>query len=374
MVVFKLIGSLRRWVVSRYRHADVASRVAVGMIGILVFAAGGFLWAEGRARPELTAADALWWALVTMTTVGYGDIYPATTAGRFLVGLPTLIIGIGLLGYLLSAIAAYLIEARTLELKGMRMIHDSEHILIIHFSSTARIEHVVDELARDPGTRNRPMVLIDDTLEELPMSLAARGLHFVRGNPTRAATLEQANYRAATHALVMSKNPLDARSDDLNLAVALTLEKLRPEIRTVVECIEEESVETLVRTGCDSVVCLSKLSSSLLVSELLDPGVQAVYAELSDNRHGSQMYTAPIESMSSWTVGELRRWAAERRYLMVGVRQPSGTVINPADDQTLEKGSAAYLIGASRPGRIDTTGNGEQMSCTQTTVGLERRA
>lgn len=44
----------------------------------------------------------VWYALVTITTVGYGDLAPQTMGGRFIVALPLMALGIGLLGYVLS--------------------------------------------------------------------------------------------------------------------------------------------------------------------------------------------------------------------------------------------------------------------------------
>lgn len=55
-----------------------------------------------------TIGDALWWAAATVTTVGYGDLYPVTTAGR-LVALPLMFTGIGLVGVVTGGLAAWLV-------------------------------------------------------------------------------------------------------------------------------------------------------------------------------------------------------------------------------------------------------------------------
>ena len=58
-----------------------------------------------------TAGDALWWGIVTVTTVGYGDQYPVTTGGRF-VGVFVLILGVGLFGTFTGFLAnSFLSEA-----------------------------------------------------------------------------------------------------------------------------------------------------------------------------------------------------------------------------------------------------------------------
>ena len=63
--------------------------------------------AEHPTNPEFaTYGDALWWAIVTLTTVGYGDIVPKTTAGRF-DGVMIMITGVAVLGVLAGSLASF---------------------------------------------------------------------------------------------------------------------------------------------------------------------------------------------------------------------------------------------------------------------------
>ena len=55
-----------------------------------------------------TGGDALWWAVVTITTVGYGDFYPVTTLGR-LTGVSVMFAGVGIIGALASILASILV-------------------------------------------------------------------------------------------------------------------------------------------------------------------------------------------------------------------------------------------------------------------------
>lgn len=87
--------------------AYVAAAVAV--VGFV--AALAVLDAE-RANPEgniQSFGDALWWAAATITTVGYGDQFPTTTAGRF-VGVGLMLTGIALLGVITAALASWFVE------------------------------------------------------------------------------------------------------------------------------------------------------------------------------------------------------------------------------------------------------------------------
>lgn len=92
-------------------RGHVASYVAVATILVVTISSLAVLNAE-RGSPDAnieTWQDALWWAFVTITTVGYGDFYPVTSEGRlFAVGL--MLCGIALLGIVTASLASWLIE------------------------------------------------------------------------------------------------------------------------------------------------------------------------------------------------------------------------------------------------------------------------
>src|SRR5665811_214856 len=78
---------------------------------ILFVASLAVLDAERGAKSATitTFGDALWWAMTTVTTVGYGDRYPITTQGRFIAG-GLMLAGIALLGIVTAALASWLLE------------------------------------------------------------------------------------------------------------------------------------------------------------------------------------------------------------------------------------------------------------------------
>jgi len=80
----------------------------LGMLSVTILIAGSLLyWAEGDAQPEKFGSipRAMWWAIVTLTTVGYGDTFPITPLGKFLAGV------IAILGVMLIALPTGLFAA-----------------------------------------------------------------------------------------------------------------------------------------------------------------------------------------------------------------------------------------------------------------------
>ena len=102
-------------ILNRSAVGGLAGRVSIYVAGVAVAAVGlgalAVLDAE-RDAPEATitsAGDALWWACSTVTTVGYGDRYPVTTAGRF-VAVALMVVGVAVVSSLTAVIASWLIE------------------------------------------------------------------------------------------------------------------------------------------------------------------------------------------------------------------------------------------------------------------------
>ena len=83
-----------------------------------VTAAAAFTVAEdvGEGRRLQSFFDALWWSLSTITTVGYGDIYPITAAGRIAGGF-TMIVGISTFALITAKVAEFLVRADNDEFK-----------------------------------------------------------------------------------------------------------------------------------------------------------------------------------------------------------------------------------------------------------------
>jgi voltage-gated potassium channel len=79
--------------------------VALGLGGVFALVEGGRL------------ADGLWWAIVTLTTVGYGDVYPVTGAGRAAASV-LMLLGIGFMAFITASVAAYFVGEEEADLAG----------------------------------------------------------------------------------------------------------------------------------------------------------------------------------------------------------------------------------------------------------------
>ncbi|MCA9566466.1 MAG: NAD-binding protein [Myxococcales bacterium] len=330
----------------RRTSGEALPRVTLLSLTLMFYATSGFMYFELEGAPDLQWTDAFWWAIVTMTTVGYGDLFPKTFGGRYLVAVPTMLFGISILGYLLSMVAAFLIEERNRELKGMADVKLDGHLLIIHFPNLQRVLEVEEQFRHDDKTRGKGLVLIDPDLEELPPELVERGVRFVRGNPVLEETLRMASAQSASQAIILAKVPHDRSTDNTSLAVTLTLEHIWPDLHTVAECVDPANIQLLERCGCDSVVCMDELASQLLVQEALDPGVKALVHEITSNTYGQEFYTVPTPG-ATWN--ECQHKLVEIGALPLGLRRDGKVMINPPGSEAIRPGDMALCIAPERP-------------------------
>jgi len=87
----------RKNIITRITEADY--NLLLKAVGFLLASAVGFYIFEKDSWPGLSFSDSLWWSMVTAMTVGYGDIYPKTWQGRWLVAAPTIILGVSFLAH-----------------------------------------------------------------------------------------------------------------------------------------------------------------------------------------------------------------------------------------------------------------------------------
>ena len=128
--IFRLLRMFRLLKLARYnramrrfRRAFLSIREELVLTGtitacVIYFAAVMIYHFEREAQPEQFSSvfDALWWSVVTLTTVGYGDVYPVTPGGRFFTGL-LLIAGLGLVSIPSGLIASAMTATRRQEHK-----------------------------------------------------------------------------------------------------------------------------------------------------------------------------------------------------------------------------------------------------------------
>jgi len=92
----------------RVTSANTFRFVSIATVFLVVFAGAAQAAFDGKDFKSLW--DAIWWAVVTVTTVGYGDLFPTTTTGR-LIGIGLMLVGIGFISVLTATIASIFVKS-----------------------------------------------------------------------------------------------------------------------------------------------------------------------------------------------------------------------------------------------------------------------
>ncbi|MEJ2090654.1 MAG: potassium channel family protein [Syntrophobacterales bacterium] len=255
-------------------------------IAILVFLGGlGYLLTEALESPNLLHqfGQGLWWALVTITTVGYGDITPKTTAGR-LVGAALMVGGLVSFSLVTATVASIFIERKFRRERGLETVKATNHILILgwHYDGETLLDQLVRRL---PPTA--PVVLVNQLTPEKMDNIRAKYPEneplFVWGDYSREEVLLRANVRFAFKAIILAGRQEEesaAEVDQRTLITALTLKSLHPKIKILAELLRPDNKSYLERAGAEQILVRGQYDSSILAGAIASPGLFQVLDSL----------------------------------------------------------------------------------------------
>ncbi len=317
---------------------------------ILVFAIGVFVTGSLLLvyfEKEIPFADALWWCVVTMTTVGYGDVSPATPGGR-IVGIVVMLSGIGLLGLLTATIASLFIENKFMEKRGMKTTDLRDHFIICGWNF--RGETIIQEMRTDPKCKEIPIVIIAD-MDEAPDQ--HENISFVSGQ-TDPTTLDMARADKASAAIILSDDALDTYSRDAKTILAtMTVKNHVPDLYTCVELMDGKNMDHLKLARADEIIVVGEISTNLLVQAALDHGMTRFVSELVSNRYGNELYkiTMPTYLVGNSFFNAMCRLKEKENILCIGVEDRSGAtlVANPESGYVLKEDDFLIVIASERP-------------------------
>lgn len=315
------------------------------LVSIIAFGTFGYAFFESS-----TLANGLWWSIVTMTTVGYGDLFPETIGGKIL-AVFIMCTGIGVLGVFTAAIASIFMEKRIKEIRGMKALKLKNHFLICGWNF--RGKNIVDELSADPMLHDTDIIIISDQ-DKNPCE-GKKGVYFIKG-AINAESLQKANIKEAKAALVLLDESMDSFSRDAkSILSALTLKKLNPKVYTSVELANSENREQCEITGADEIIISGQLTTNLLVQSVLDQGITDCINELLTNKYGHEFYKIPVENhLNGKEFSEVLLYYKNKKNIMtIGVQRTienrKKTITNPPCDLVINSSDNLIVIAEERP-------------------------
>lgn len=254
-------------------------RIVIGILALVLLIAGLVFLAEVRASGGMFRDyfDAVWWAIVTWGTVGYGDTYPVTTSGRLL-GILLIFASVAATAVLSGTIASIFVDRKIREGKGLQHAKLRDHLVLCGWNRST--EGMLEGLARMAGRGKARIVLVNEMDPEAFQECAARhrsmDLRFVRGDFTSETVLRRASVHAARTAVIVSDesgaNTL-AKADERTILATLAIKSMNPRIVTSAELVNAENAPHLRRANVDDVVVNGEFNGFLLASGAVAPGM-----------------------------------------------------------------------------------------------------
>ena len=259
-------------------------------VGLLVLAAvivylGRYGYRDtAHPRQPLSVLAAVYYATVTLSTTGYGDVVPVTDTARL---VNTVLITP------IRVIFLILLVGTTLEVLTQRTRRNwritrwrakvAGQVVVVGYGSKGRA--VIRALA-ESGVQKHAIVVVDALAESVAEANAA-GLVAVGGDGTRSDVLRQAEVGNARQ-VVISVN-----RDDTAVLVALTARQLNPSATIVAAVREEENRDLLRQSGADHVVVSSDAAGHMLAIATIRPTAAKVLADLLDHGRGLDLFERP---------------------------------------------------------------------------------
>ncbi len=254
--------------------ALLARRLGLVLALLVLVALIAYFGREGytdAAGGQIGLIDAFYYATVSITTTGYGDIIPVTDGTRLLTAVVITPARILFLILLVGTTVEILTEQTREGYRTRRWRSGlADHMIVCGYGTKGR-SAVKEMLGR--GVDRSHIVVVDSDQRAVDRA-NADGLAAVAGDTTTTSVLEQAGIREATSVIVASNR------DDATVLTTLTARELNPGATIVSAVREEENTHLLREGGADSVISSSGAAGRLLAVAAHSPSVVEVLEDL----------------------------------------------------------------------------------------------
>lgn len=306
--------------------------IAVGTMGFYVIGDGKSTW-----------SDAIYMTLITISTVGYGEMVPITTMGARIFAGSMSIAGLGVLTFLFTSLTVFFLEKdldyslrrRRMEKRIRKLKH---HFIVCGFGRVGRnIAHELHNTGRHFVAIDPEQGRFDEHGEKFP------GLLYLAGDASDDDQLIGADIMDARGLFAVTGD------DSRNLMIVITAKQINPNVRVVARAQEMRNIEKLRKAGADEIVSPDFTGGMRMASAMVRPHVVSFLDEMLKSEKHLRVEELPVpENFPPTRIGELRLRGAD--YILLAVREEGESIFNPPDDYLLCAGNVIIAM-ASPAGR-----------------------
>lgn len=307
----------------------------VGIGLILLFGTTGYRLIEGWSL-----LDCLYMTVITLTTVGFGEIHPLTSHGRVFT-IVLIFFGMGVVGYAFVSATRFVVEGEILALitrrrhmRAVERIHD--HFIVCGFGRMGSF------IAQQLHERGIPFVLVEDkpAIQEKIIQL---GYLMSPGDATDEEILKSAGIETA-RGLVAVLN-----SDAENLYAVLTARELNPNLEIVARASDDAAQKKLMRAGATRVISPYKIGGMRMVMGMLKPAVMSFLEVVMDHKDMSiEIEEIQVGKGSQYSGKKLVETDIRRDLdlIVIGIKKHYGDMVfNPGPQTVVEAHDTLIAMG-----------------------------
>lgn len=307
-----------------------ASLAAVTFLGTI-----GYSLIEGWSL-----AESFYMTMITITTVGYGEVHNLSTMGRMFT-VTLLLMGVGTVFYATASVAEAMIEGRIRQIFGRRkLVKELERLEDHHIiCGYGRIGFTI---AREYARESLPCVVIEND-ESIATRLDAEGRLVIFGDATLDETLIRANVKKAQSLVCTLATDAD------NVFVTLTARALNPRLFILSRAARESSISKMEAAGANRVVSPYIMGGIRMAQSVLRPKLASFLDEVTSHAKTDldfEEVNVPPESNLAGMALRESRISQDTGVYLLSIRQHDGRMrFNPGPDFQIQAGDRLYALG-----------------------------
>ncbi|WP_456341583.1 potassium channel family protein [Thermovibrio sp.] len=286
--------------------------------------------------------DSLWHTIITISTVGYGEVHPLTTPGKIFTML-IIVVAFAVFAYGASSVASMIFEGELQKIFTTKRMEKmvaklKNHTIVCGLGRTGQA--AVKELAKEKV----PFVVIEKSEEKIEEAREKYpNLIYIHGDATQDETLIKAGVKSAANLIVATADDAD------NLFITLSAKNLNPRLRIVTRANREENVIKLKRAGATEVILPNVIGGLRMASLAIRPSVVSFLDIVT--HHGEidlRLEEVEVPKGSPFHGKLLRELNIPKKtgVIVIGIRREDGSfILNPTSSTMVLEGDKLIIIG-----------------------------
>ncbi len=286
--------------------------------------------------------DAFYMSVITLASVGFGEVHPLSTAGRlFTSGL--ILFNVGTFAYAISILTSTVAEGGFAKLiNDLRMNRKIEnlkgHTIVCGFGRHAT------EVAQELHKQKVPFVVVENKFDKLDLLRKETPFLYVEGDATQEDVLEEAGIQRAASLVITLPSDAD------NLFITLTARQINPSLRIISRASNHCDERKIIRAGANQTVVPERIGGFYMANWVNNSKMLDFYTLLSEIGPGNMVFDeVELDQLNDayvdLSLGE-SQLKSTTRVSIIALRSPNGHYeLNPDDDKKLKKGWKLVILG-----------------------------